>query len=147
MEDKPKVIEGGLALDDRGELSFVNDFDFSEVKRFYMVSNHEKGFVRAWHGHKYEAKYVMAVKGSALVGAVKVEGWENPSRTIWPTKYLLSDKKPEILFIPAGYANGFMTLSDDAKLIFFSTRSLKESEGDDYRYHFKHWNIWEVVRR
>ena len=58
--DAPWLIEGGLAVDDRGIVSFVNDFDFAGVKRFYMVSNHKAGFVRAWHAHKHEAKYVMA---------------------------------------------------------------------------------------
>ena len=28
-----KVLEGGVAVDDRGQLSFVNDFDFKNVKR------------------------------------------------------------------------------------------------------------------
>ena len=53
-----ELINGGIAVDDRGQLSFVNDFDFKDVKRFYMVENHEKGFIRAWHGHKKDVKYV-----------------------------------------------------------------------------------------
>ena len=52
---KPVIIEGGLAVDDRGELMFANDFGMESVRRFYTVSNHNSGFVRAWHAHKQEA--------------------------------------------------------------------------------------------
>ena len=31
---------GDVAVDDRGEVGFVNDFDFAGVKRFYAVRNH-----------------------------------------------------------------------------------------------------------
>ena len=32
--NKPTLIEGGLAVDDRGEVRFVNEFNFEGVKRF-----------------------------------------------------------------------------------------------------------------
>ena len=63
MEDNIILLNGGLAVDDRGQVSFVNDFHFENVKRFYMVSNHKQGFIRAWHGHKNESKYVSVVSG------------------------------------------------------------------------------------
>ena len=34
-DEQPVLMKGGLAVDDRGEVGFVNDFDFKEVKRFY----------------------------------------------------------------------------------------------------------------
>jgi dTDP-4-dehydrorhamnose 3,5-epimerase len=46
---EPKIINGGIAPDDRGSVRFVNDFDFAKVKRFYQVENHRAGFIRAWH--------------------------------------------------------------------------------------------------
>jgi dTDP-4-dehydrorhamnose 3,5-epimerase-like enzyme len=136
-----------LAADDRGELAFVNDFRFEGVKRFYTVSNHSQGFVRAWHGHKREAKYVTAVSGAAVVGAVCIDDWERPSRELEVQRFVLSAHKPSVLYIPAGYANGFMSLTADLKLMFFSTSSLEESHGDDFRYESRHWDIWKVVER
>ena len=47
MKD-PKVISGGVAIDDRGSVTFVNDFDFLGVKRFYQVQNHRRGLLE--HG-------------------------------------------------------------------------------------------------
>jgi hypothetical protein len=32
--EETKVLNGGLAVDDRGSVSFVNDFNFEGVKRF-----------------------------------------------------------------------------------------------------------------
>jgi len=145
--NKPKLIQGGIAVDDRGSLSFINDFDFGGVKRFYMVENHQQGFVRAWHAHKKEMKYVMVVAGSALIGAVKIDNWENPSKDTQPEKFILSDRKPSVLHIPAGYANGFMSLTADTKIIFFSSSSLDESMGDDFRYSAQYWDIWQIEQR
>jgi len=143
----PRLIEGALAVDDRGEIGFVNDFDFDRVKRFYAVSNHRSGFIRAWHAHKREAKYVTVVKGSALIGAVEVDNWNDPSKDSKIWRYTISENKPSVLYIPAGYANGFMSLTRKTKLMFFSTSTLEESRGDDIRYDAYYWNAWEVVQR
>jgi len=144
---EPTLLNGGLAVDDRGQVSFVNDFDFKGVKRFYMVGNHKAGFVRAWHAHKKEAKYVLVVKGAAVVGTVEIDDWDKPSKDLEVKRFVLSEKKPTVLYIPEGYANGFMSLTKDAQLIFFSTSSLDESLGDDFRYDSHHWDIWSVEER
>ena len=144
---KPVLLSGALAADDRGELAFVNDFHFDGVKRFYIVSNHRQGFVRAWHGHKREAKYVTAVSGAAVVGAVRIDNWDQPSRDLTVDRFVLSAHRPAVLYIPAGFANGFMSLTADLKLMFFSTSSLEESQGDDFRYDARYWDIWSVVER
>ena len=141
----PKLIEGNLSIDDRGEVGFINDFSFRKVKRLYWVCNHKTKFVRAWHGHKKEAKYVTVIQGSALIGAVKINNWDHPSKgsNVW--KYIISASKPSIFHIPAGYANGFMSLTKDAKLIFFSTCSVEESKKDDFRFAPRYWNPWQVT--
>lgn len=146
-ELQPKLIKGGIAIDDRGTVSFVNDFNFEMVKRFYIVENHKQGFIRAWHAHKNEAKYVMVVKGSAVIAAVEVDNWENPSKDLKINRFILSEINPSVLFIPAGYANGFMSLSNDAKIIFFSTSELGDSVNDDYRFDAHYWEAWKVEER
>jgi dTDP-4-dehydrorhamnose 3,5-epimerase-like enzyme len=143
----PRLIPGNIAVDDRGELVFANDFNFDGVKRFYMVSNHQANFIRAWHAHKREAKYVMVVHGAALVGAVKIDDWNAPSRNLDVNRYVLSASQPRILYIPPGYANGFKTLSPGTKVLFFSTASLEESRDDDIRYEARYWDIWNVEER
>jgi dTDP-4-dehydrorhamnose 3,5-epimerase len=145
----PRLIKGGLAVDDRGEVGFVNDFDFAAagVRRCYTVTNHRQGFVRAWHAHRHEAKYVMATAGATLVGAVAIDDWARPSKDLEVARFVLSASAPAVLYIPAGFANGFMSLSADSRLAFFSTRTLAESQGDDVRFDARHWNIWDVAER
>lgn len=143
----PYLIAGDVAVDERGEIGFVNGFDFCGVKRFYTVANYRQGFVRAWHGHRYEAKYVLAIRGAALVGAVAVDNWEHPSTTAKVWRYTLSARKPAVLYIPPGYANGAMSLTEDTKLIFFSTSTLDASLKDDVRFPPTYWDIWTIDGR
>lgn len=131
-----KLINGGISVDDRGSVRFVNDFNFEGIKRFYQVENHRQGFVRAWHGHKKEGKYVYVTSGSILVGVVNMETEEINTFT-------LSDKSPKILWIPPGNYNGFKSLEENTKILFFSTSTLEESLGDDIREEYNKWNIWE----
>jgi len=144
---EPELLRGGLAVDDRGEVAFVNEFAFADVARFYTVSNHAPGFVRAWHAHRNEGKYVLAVSGAALVCCVEIDDWEQPSANLEVKRFVLSDRSPAVLRIPPGYANGFMTLSAGAKLMFFSTSTLDDSLGDDVRFPARFWDPWQVEER
>lgn len=177
--DKIKVYKGDVAVDDRGTVSFVNEFDFKDVKRFYMVENFKRGFVRAWHGHKKEGKYVTVVNGAAVIGIVDLtdlekeycDKWNNSSdlpSDIWksiidssddndewglelcnllsefkPKTYVISSKKPCVIWIPPGHMNGSMTLEKNTKIMYLSTKGLGESEGDDYRLPWDTWYCWD----
>lgn len=147
MNPQPRLIDGGLNVDDRGETAFVNGFSFEGVKRFYMVSNHKPGFVRAWHAHKQAGKYVLVVQGAALIGAVAIDNWESPAKDAQVHRFVLSANKPAVLYIPAGYANGAMTLTENTKIIYFATDTLEEAKQDDYRYPARYWDIWHTEER
>jgi hypothetical protein len=36
-----------------------------------------------------------------------------------------------------------MSLRENTKIIFYSTSTLEESMGDDIRFKYDQWNIWE----
>lgn len=144
---EPFIIRGGIGIDDRGSVSFVNDFNFEGVKRMYVIKNHRQGFVRAWHGHKKEAKWLYCTSGSVLVGAVFIDNWDAPSKNCVLKKFVLSHESPSILFIPEGYANGLMSLTHDATVTVFSSSTLDEAKGDDFRFPARHWDIWTVEER
>ncbi len=149
---KPVVLDGGVVVDDRGALRFVNDFDFQGVKRFYQVQNHRRGFIRAWHGHWKEGKYVYVAKGSAVIGYVSMAVAQSGYALVDPQtgkgrntaeKVMLSDKRPMVLWIPSGYANGAMTLEEDTIIMYFSTATMEETKDDDHRFPYDTWDIWE----
>lgn len=135
MSEEIKVLNGGIAVDDRGQVRFVNDFNFEGVKRFYQVENHRQGFIRAWHGHRKEGKYVYVAAGTALIGVVNMDTQET-------SKFVLSAKQPKVLYIPPNHYNGFKTLEENTSLMFFSTSTLAESLNDDIRVNHDAWNIW-----
>lgn len=146
---EPYIIEGGVAVDDRGSLMFANTFDFKGVKRFYAVENFSTETIRAFHGHLKEAKYAFVASGTAVVAAVEMDHTETPNKQNKVNRYILSDKKPSVLYIPAGFANGFRFLTPHGKIFFFSTSTTEESKGDDYRFPADYWgkDIWEIVNR
>ena len=146
---EPRVIEAGLAVDDRGSLTFANAFDFAGVKRFYKVTNHGTDVIRAWHGHRKEGKYVYVARGAIILGAVKIDDTKSPSKQAAVERWVLSDQKPSLVYIPPGYANGFRSLIPDTHILFFSTSSLEESKGDDYRFPADYWgeDVWHVENR
>ena len=147
MSDALRFEAGGLAVDDRGSLKFVNGFDLTVFKRFYVVENHFAGFVRAWHGHKHEAKAVICMKGAAIVAGVKVDDWANPSKNLPVERFVVSEEKFGALHIPAGYANGFKTLTTDTVLMFLSSSTLEDSASDDIRFEASYWNPWSIEER
>lgn len=143
----PRLIDGGIHIDDRGEMLFANDFAFHGVTRFLCVRNHQPGYVRAWHGHRREELYYFPLSGAAVVAAVEIDDWEHPSRDLPIHRFVLSAQKPAMLHIPAGCANGFMMLTPDAQLLLLSTATLAESARDIVRFDAHYWDAWTVPER
>lgn len=140
---KPKLIKGDFAIDDRGFVNFNNDYILSKLKRFYIVQNHKTGFIRAWHAHKHEEKFIICLTGSVMISAVKVKNFKNPNKNEIVENFFLSDRDASVLCIPKSYANGFKTLEKNTKIIFFSTSTLAQSKKDDYRFDYDYWNPWK----
>jgi dTDP-4-dehydrorhamnose 3,5-epimerase-like enzyme len=142
-------IIGDLAFDDRGFIRFVNDFDFKKVKRFYQVENFSEDTIRAFHGHKREGKYVYVSSGSIILCYVAIDDFKKPSKENTVQRTVLSARKPRIVFVPPGFANGFKSLEPNTSIIFFSTSTLEQSKNDDFRYPFDYWGdeIWKVENR
>jgi dTDP-4-dehydrorhamnose 3,5-epimerase-like enzyme len=151
MSNLPSLFRVEIFADDRGTLSFCNQVPFDKIKRFYQIDHDRPNVIRAFHGHFKEAKYLRIISGSCIVGiAPMVEktilggpGFESAKGT----RYVLNSKKPQVLYIPAGYVNGFMNLSPAMTLLIYSTSSLEESKADDYRFSYDTWDIWNVQPR
>jgi dTDP-4-dehydrorhamnose 3,5-epimerase-like enzyme len=143
---EPTLIAGGFVVDDRGQIIFANDFSFGNIQRFYMVENFSTEVIRAFHGHLIEEKFVFVVSGAAIIAAVRFDNPLSPNRDARPHRLVMSDRLPQFLHIPAGYANGFRPLESGTKILFFSTATLEESAKDDYRFPYDLWgkHLWEV---
>jgi dTDP-4-dehydrorhamnose 3,5-epimerase len=142
-DSSPSIIRGGLATDERGTVRFVNDFNpkFYGVRRFYTIENHQVGYVRAWHGHRKEAKFITVLSGAAIIGVANMESRETQ-------KFVMSADNPQILYVPPGYANGSMSLVPNTQIIHFSTCTMEEAADDDIRYALRQFDdIWRIEPR
>ena len=120
VKKQVSLIEGGMVSDDRGRVGVVNDCDFNEIKRFYVVENANTKSIRGFHGHFSEAKYVFAATGSVVVKAVYLSSKKKPSKKEPVYSFILSADEPAVLYVPPQHANGFRALEPNSKVIFLA---------------------------
>ena len=146
MAQNPKLIKVNVSPDDRGEITHCNNFNFlkKHLKRFYKIENHKLNFIRAWHAHKNEQKYILILSGSLKVSLVKIDNWKKPSKKLKIRNFFLNEKCPQILFIPGGYAHGTQNLKKNTSFMVFSNFSINESLKDDFRYPHDYWDLWKI---
>lgn len=128
----PYLIDGFNFLDDRGTLKNINLPSHFIPKRYYIVDNHSKGFVRAFHGHKKESKMITCVSGAVrvIIAPMSRDGSINLEKK---EVYHLGDGNAKTLYIPSGWFNGWQSLVDGAKILIVSSSSVEDSKNDDYR--------------
>ena len=140
---KPTIITGGNFSDHRGTVSYVNDFSFNGIERFYIISNSDVHPVRAWQGHKLDSKNFYCLSGSFRIHYVKIDDWDCPSKDLPIETTTLTVLESKIIHIPAGYANAIESLESHSKLLSFSTLPLHNVSDDDVRYEANYWKLNE----
>ncbi len=117
---KPKVFK-----DDRGfflETYKKSDFEKAGIKAEFVQDNHSKsvkGVLRGLHFQKKpfaQGKLVRCIKGKIFDVAVDIRKG-SPTYGKW-IGYELSEENKHILWIPEGFAHGFLTLSNEAEVIY-----------------------------
>ena len=143
---EPCMIELPVHSDDRGFLvPLTNDLQELQesVSRVYVVGNYGKGVVRGFHYHEREIKMFYIASGAAKFVAIKPDSSENDRHI-----FVSSERKPGLIIIPPGYANGWVSLEDRTILIALSTATFEESVADDKRYDPYEWgDVWTVQGR
>lgn len=142
----PQVINFKLNADDRGMVyGALTELNLRGIKRTYVVKNWAKGMIRAWHGHKKAETYMHVIKGAAKLAATPMEGVAGEQLIV-----TLSEYTPGVLYIPAGFYNGSITLEDDTRILVYSTLLLEDVKDDDFRSHYTNFGgdkIWEIKPR
>ena len=141
---RPKLYNVPLYIDDRGYVYCPFDnLDSQRIKRTYVVENHGRGMVRAWHGHRKASTYIHVIHGAAKLAACHMD---NPNDF---TVVSLASRNPGVFCIPPNYYNGTMSLEAGTKMLVYSTISFNQCKNDDYRANWEdlHPEIWEVKWR
>lgn len=128
-----ELLEGNRFEDERGIITYNNDFDATKIKRIYTIENHSKDYIRGWQGHKIEQRWFACMKGSFEISVIAVNDFNQPSKNLTIQKYILTDEVLTYLHIPAGCITAIQAKEKDSKLLVLSDYSLGEIK-DEYRY-------------
>jgi dTDP-4-dehydrorhamnose 3,5-epimerase-like enzyme len=128
------------------------------VKRSYFINNSQKGVIRGFHYHQNENKYFVVLRGAAkfvtaamsygTALAISEKDFQDDFFKIEPQSFVLTEHNAQMLVVPPGYANGWMSLTDNCLLLAMSSSSVRQSQGDDIRldpYLFD--DVWSVKAR
>jgi len=127
-----QTIQGGVASDDRGQIRFVNDFDMSLVKRFYIIKNVDTELVRGWRAHRLEQRWFYVLSGSFVIDLVKIDDWDQVSSSLPVQRVLLEASSMQILHLPKGYGTAFQAKDINSELLVYSDFGIENAQYDDH---------------
>ena len=134
------VIKGGSHTDFRGTISFFNDFDMRQVKRFYCIIHPDTETKRGWRGHKIEQRWFYVTEGSFEIELVSINDWDRPDHNLPIVSMILDAERDEILHVPVGYATCIRALKAHSKVILFADYDIKNAKLDDHVWPLDYFN-------
>lgn len=129
-----KYIEGGISKDHRGQIRFVNDFDMSLIKRFYIIKNLDLELVRGWRAHRVEQRWFYIISGTFKIDIVEIDNWDLVSRDLPVRTEILQSTDNKVLHLSPGYATSFQAIEENSELLVFSDYGIENAIKDDYTY-------------
>ncbi|MBO6185072.1 MAG: WxcM-like domain-containing protein [Chryseobacterium sp.] len=139
MTNNQLQITGSRHQDERGIITYNNDFDASQIKRIYTIENHSTDFIRGWQGHKIEQRWFSCMKGSFEISVIVVDNFTNPSKYLIIQKYLLTDDVLTYLHIPSGCITAIQAKEEGSKLLVLADYGLGEIN-DEYRFDLNYFD-------
>lgn len=139
LTPNPQFLDGKNYQDERGIITYNNDFEASQIKRIYTIENHSTDFIRGWQGHKIEQRWFACMKGSFEISVIEVDDFENPSKDLTIQKYLLKDDVLTYLHVPAGCITAIRAISEGSKLLVLVDYQLHEIS-DEYKFELNYFN-------
>ncbi|WP_293887122.1 MULTISPECIES: WxcM-like domain-containing protein [unclassified Sphingobacterium] len=139
-------IQGGIAKDERGQIRFVNEFDMSLVKRFYIIKNANTALIRGWRAHRVEQRWFYVLSGSFNVDLVKIDNWENPSPELPVENLILHETDMKVLYVPMGYGTAFRALEGGSELLVYADYPVSHAPLDNYTWEYDYFkNMRDII--
>ena len=149
-----KLIEPDSYDDERGFFyESFNQKKFSElvgVSDIFVQDNHsksKKGVLRGLHYQEEpfaQGKLVRVIKGKVYDVAVDIRK-NSPTYCHWVAETLSSSNKKQ-LWIPSGFAHGFLVLEDDTEFLYKTTNYYSTQHEKVIGYNDKKFNIkWPSI--
>jgi len=144
-----KVIIPDIFEDNRGYFfESFNQKNFNEAigSRITFVQDNEsrskKGVLRGMHYQKQpfsQSKLIHVNQGEIFDVALDIR-INSPSYGEWVSEILSADNKKQ-LWIPEGFAHGFLALSDEVKVMYKTTHFYSKNHEKTIKYNNKKFNI------
>jgi len=131
---EPSIIIGGVHVDERGKLSFFNDFDMHGVKRFYIIENSSQEMKRGWRAHKLETRWFAVCEGEFSICTIKVTDWKSPDPLAKQKSFLLKYSEGKMLSIPPGHAFCLQAILPHSKILVFADSKIEDAGIDEYLF-------------
>ena len=156
-ERLPGVIveKNRINVDDRGVLiSLIREDDVfatDKIEEVYVVLNHSRGTVRAFHGHIELIDWFSIIQGTAKFALfdarMTIDGKKNDFFGKM-NEITLCNKHISTLTVPVGVYHGWMSLTDDTILISIANRVYNHEKPDEHRVPPDSWGYkWGVKFR
>ena len=138
--------------DDRGYLIVLGSSgrkdapDLPVMREVYLVGDMAKGTVRAFHKHATLWDYFFISNGSAKFVLVD-------DRPVSPTKgemntFVLTERNPSLLIVPAGVYHGWMSLEDSTQMVSLANEPYDPEKPDEKRIPPDSFgDVWTVKGR
>lgn len=161
--DKPFLIPITNNIDERGEVygitQWVDEAFKNKVKdtrdlyrRIYTVKNWQMGQIRAFHGHKTSSTIIHIISGAAKINVMPLSdfcGTVYEEEIAKVQSFTLAANKPSLLYVPPGYYNGHISLTNDTQYLVLSSCSIEQVKEDDVRVNWDKLgpSLWEISRK
>jgi dTDP-4-dehydrorhamnose 3,5-epimerase len=144
----PLLIKPVVFRDDRGY--FFESFRMDQLEKHGITDSFvqdneslsQKGVLRGLHYQKNpwaQGKLVRVIKGAVLDVAVDIRG-NSKTYGKWVSA-MLSEENKHIFWIPAGFAHGFLTLSDNTIFSYKCTNYYNKTSEGSIRWNDQDLNI------
>lgn len=152
--DIPEVIlmESTISPDERGfftEIFRSSDFEKNGMPGHFPQDNYsrsKKGVIRGLHyqlNPKAQGKLVRVIKGEIIDVAVDIR--RGSPTFLKKVSVILNDKNNHMLYIPPGFAHGFIALSDEVRFLYKCTEEYSKEHERGIRFDDPEINIdWGI---
>lgn len=128
------ITQGGVASDHLGSIRFVNEFDMTAVKRFYIIENKDTETIRGWRAHRIEQRWFYVLEGAFSMKTVKIDNWSQASKELPVEEMILRSEEQQIIHVPIGFGTAFQALEPGSRLLVFADHGIEHAQHDDYTY-------------
>ncbi len=129
----PQFLVGNRHEDERGIITFNNEFDASQIKRIYTIENHSTEFLRGWQGHSIESRWFAVMKGKFKIGMIlfdDINELKPETKIEW---FEIEEGNLDYLYFPPKHLSCIQALEPNSKLLVLCNYALGEVQ-DEIRY-------------